>query len=150
MVPVAMLVGARADTWGRKPIFLAGFAILALRGFLYPLSDNPFWLVGVQLLDGVGAGIFGALFPVIVDDLTQGTGRFNVSQGAIATAQGTGAALSTSVAGADRGEGRLWSGLRHARRRRGCRFPGLSVGHAGDQTGSKQASVAPRPQPQPA
>jgi MFS family permease len=100
MVPVAMLVGARTDVWGRKPIFLCGFAVLALRGFLYPLSDNPFWLVGVQLLDGVGAGIFGALFPVIVEDLTQGTGRFNVTQGAIATAQGTGAALSTAVAGA--------------------------------------------------
>jgi MFS family permease len=100
MVPVAMLVGARADAWGRKPIFLTAFAVLALRGFLYPVSDNPFWLVGVQLLDGVGAGVFGALFPVVVNDLTRGTGRFNVSQGAIATAQGIGAALSNAVAGA--------------------------------------------------
>ncbi len=99
MVPVAMIVGARADAWGRKPIFLVAFAILALRGFLYPFSDNPYWLVGVQLLDGVGAGIYGALFPVIVSDLTYGTGRFNVSQGAIATAQGIGASLSTAVAG---------------------------------------------------
>ena len=99
MVPVAMLVGAKADVWGRKPIFLAGFAVLALRGLLYPLSDDPYWLVGVQLLDGVGAGIFGALFPLVVADLTRGTGRFNVSQGAIATAQGVGAALSTAVAG---------------------------------------------------
>jgi MFS family permease len=99
MVPVAMLTGARADAWGRKPFFLAGFAILALRGFLYPFSDNPYWLVGVQLLDGFGAGIFGALFPVIVSDITHGTGRFNVSQGAIATAQGVGASLSTAVAG---------------------------------------------------
>jgi predicted MFS family arabinose efflux permease len=99
MVPVAMITGARADIWGRKPIFLAGFAVLALRGFLYPFSDDPFWLVGVQLLDGVGAGIFGALFPVIVSDITRGTGRFNVSQGAIATAQGLGASLSNAVAG---------------------------------------------------
>ena len=99
MVPVAMLVGAKADVWGRKPIFLVAFAVLALRGFLYPLSNDPYWLVGVQLLDGVGAGIFGALFPLVVADLTRGTGRFNVSQGAIATAQGIGAALSTGVAG---------------------------------------------------
>ena len=99
MVPVAMVTGAKADTWGRKPIFLAGFAILSLRGFLYPFSDNPYWLVGVQLLDGFGAGIFGALFPVIVSDITRGTGRFNVSQGAIATAQGIGASLSAAVAG---------------------------------------------------
>jgi MFS family permease len=99
MVPVALLVGAKADSWGRKPFFLAGFAILSVRGLLYPVSDSPFWLVGVQLLDGVGAGIFGALFPLVVADLTRGTGRFNVSQGAIATAQGIGASLSAAVAG---------------------------------------------------
>jgi MFS family permease len=99
MVPVAMLVGAKADVWGRKPIFLAGFLILPIRGILYVLSDNPFWLVGVQLLDGIGAGIFGALFPLVVADLTRGTGRFNVSQGAITTALSIGAALSTTFAG---------------------------------------------------
>jgi MFS family permease len=99
MVPVAILVGRKADAWGRKPIFAAALAVLALRGALYPLSDNPYWLVGVQLLDGVGAGIFGALFPLVVADLTRGTGHFNVSQGAIATAAGLGGALSTAAAG---------------------------------------------------
>ncbi|WP_420135680.1 MFS transporter [Rhodopseudomonas sp.] len=99
MVPVAMLVGHKADVWGRKPIFAVALGVLALRGALYPLSDNPYWLVGVQLLDGVGAGIFGALFPLVVADLTHGTGHFNVSQGAIATAAGLGGALSTAVAG---------------------------------------------------
>lgn len=99
MVPMAMLVGARADRWGRKPLLLAAFLVLPLRGVLYTLSDNSAWLVGVQLLDGVGAGLFGALFPLVVADLTEGTGRFNVSQGAIATLQGIGAALSTAAAG---------------------------------------------------
>jgi MFS family permease len=51
------------------------------------------------LLDGVGAGIFGALFPLVVQDVTHGTGRFNVSLGAITTAWGVGAALSNFVAG---------------------------------------------------
>jgi MFS family permease len=99
MVPVAMLVGHKADVWGRKPIFTAALAVLMLRGMLYPLSDNPYWLVSVQLLDGVGAGIFGALFPLVVADLTRGTGHFNISQGAIATAAGLGGALSTAAAG---------------------------------------------------
>jgi MFS family permease len=99
MVPVAMLVGRKADQWGRKPIFTVALAVLALRGALYPLSDNPYWLVSVQLLDGVGAGIFGALFPLVVADLTRGTGHFNVSQGAIATATGLGGALSAATAG---------------------------------------------------
>jgi predicted MFS family arabinose efflux permease len=99
MVPVALLVGAKADVWGRKPLLLAGFMILPLRGVLYILSDDPYWLVAVQLLDGIGAGIFGALFPVVVKDLTLGTGHFNVSLGALSTVFGLGAALSNSLAG---------------------------------------------------
>jgi MFS family permease len=99
MVPMAMLVGARADRWGRKPLFLAGFLVLPVRGCLYTFSDNQFWLLAVQTLDGVGAGLFGALFPIIVADLMRGTGRYNVAQGAILTAQGIGAALSTTLAG---------------------------------------------------
>ncbi|MET0706629.1 MAG: MFS transporter [Tardiphaga sp.] len=99
MVPVAVIVGRTADLWGRKPIFATALAVLALRGVLYPLSDNAYWLVGVQMLDGIGAGIFGALFPLVVADLTRGTGHFNISQGAIATAAGIGGALSTAAAG---------------------------------------------------
>ena len=99
MVPMAWLVGSKADVWGRKPLLLFGFMILPLRGVLYTLSSDPYWLVAVQMLDGIGAGIFGALFPVIVKDLTQGTGRFNVSLGALSTVFGLGAALSSSLAG---------------------------------------------------
>jgi len=99
MVPVAIIVGKKADVWGRKPIFAVALAVLAFRGAMYPMSDAPAWLVGVQLLDGIGAGIFGAMFPLVAADLTRGTGHFNVSQGAIATAAGLGAALSTAVAG---------------------------------------------------
>ena len=99
MVPMAYLAGAKADSWGRKPIFVVGFAVLIARGFLYTLSDNSYWLVAIQVLDGVGAGIFGALFPLVVQDLTHGTGRFNVSLGAVTTAWGVGAALSNILAG---------------------------------------------------
>jgi MFS family permease len=99
MMPMAMLAGAKADGWGRKALLLVGFAILPIRGVLYTLSNDMAWLVGVQLLDGVGAGLFGALLPLIVHDLTEGTGRFNVSQGAVSTAFGAGAALSPSLAG---------------------------------------------------
>jgi MFS family permease len=63
------------------------------------LSDCPYWLVGVQVLDGVGAGIFSALFPLVVQDLTHGIGRFNLSLGALITMWGVGAALSNIIAG---------------------------------------------------
>jgi MFS family permease len=99
MVPMAILVGRKADTCGRKPIFLVGFAVLPLRGILYTLAQNPYALVSIQILDGIGAGIFGALFYIVVADLTKGSGRYNLAQGAAATAWGLGAALSNSVAG---------------------------------------------------
>jgi MFS family permease len=99
MLPIALLVGRTADSWGRKPLFLAGFGILPIRAVLYTLSDNSFWLIGVQLLDGVGAGVFGALTPLVIADIMRGTGRFNLAQGAIATAHGIGASLSGLLAG---------------------------------------------------
>ena len=99
MLPIALLVGYKADVWGRKPLFLAGFAILPIRAVLYTLSDNSVWLIGVQVLDGVGAGIFGALAPLVIADIMRGTGRYNLAQGAIATVQGIGASLSGLAAG---------------------------------------------------
>lgn len=99
MVPVAALAGMRADAWGRKPLLLAAFAALALRGALYTLSDNTAWLIGVQLLDGVGAGLMGALFPVVVADLTRGSGHFAAAQGVVGTVQGIGGLVSVAAAG---------------------------------------------------
>jgi MFS family permease len=99
MVPMAMLVGRKADAWGRKPIFLVGFGVLPMRGVLYTLTQNPYVLVSIQILDGIGAGIFGALFFIVIADLTKGTGRYNLAQGAASACWGLGAALSNSTAG---------------------------------------------------
>ena len=99
MVPTAALAGMRADAWGRKPLILAAFVALALRGALYTFSDSTAWLIGVQLLDGVGAGLMGALFPVVVADLTRGTGHFAAAQGVVGTVQGIGGVVSLAVAG---------------------------------------------------
>jgi MFS family permease len=99
MLPMSVLVGRRADAWGRKPLCLAALMVLPLRGVLYTLSENPAWLVTVQLLDGVGNGLFATLTPIIVADLMRGTGRYNLALGTVATVQGIGASLSSVVAG---------------------------------------------------
>ncbi len=99
MLPVALVVGRTADRIGRKPILLIGFAVLPIRALLYTFSDSAPWLIGVQLLDGIGAGIFGAITPLVIADLVRGTGRYNLAQGAVATVQGLGASLSGLVAG---------------------------------------------------
>ena len=99
MVPTAALAGARADAWGRRPLLLAAFAALALRGVLYAASDHPAWLIGVQLLDGVGAGLIGALFPIVVADLARGTGHFGAAQGIVGAAHALGGIASGTLAG---------------------------------------------------
>jgi len=99
MLPVALAVGHTADRLGRKPILLVGFAVLPVRALLYTFSNSAPWLIGVQLLDGVGAGIFGAITPLVIADLMRGTGRYNLAQGAVATVQGVGASLSGLAAG---------------------------------------------------
>jgi len=98
-VIVAAMSGRLAGKIGRKPLFLFAFAALTLRGILYTMSNAPSWLIAVQCMDGLGAGIFGVVSVLIIADLTKGTGRFNAAQGAIATAQGSGAFLSNSLAG---------------------------------------------------
>ncbi|MDG3005830.1 MFS transporter [Paludisphaera mucosa] len=99
MIPVALAASRLAETWGRKPVFLIGFAVLPIRGLLYTLTADPYLLVAIQILDGIGAGVFGVVSILVVADLTRGTGRFNLTQGVLATATALGAALSNVACG---------------------------------------------------
>ena len=92
-------VGRQAQAWGRRPILLAGFAALCIRGVLFAAVSNPYALVAVQLLDGVSAAALGVMVPLIVADVTRGTGRFNLALGFIGSAVGIGASASTTLAG---------------------------------------------------
>jgi MFS family permease len=96
---IASWSGRKAGRWGRKPLLLIAFAVLPVRAILYTLTDNTTALVAIQILDGVGAGIFGVVSVLVIADLTQGSGRFNLALGAISTAVGIGAALSQTIAG---------------------------------------------------
>jgi MFS family permease len=92
-------IGRRAQMWGRRPLLLIGFAALPIRGILFAWVTNPELLVVVQLLDGVTAAVLSVLVPLVVADLTRGTGHFNLGQGIVGTFVGIGAALSATIAG---------------------------------------------------
>ncbi len=92
-------VGALAQSWGRRPLLLIGFAVLPIRGALLAYTTEPYVIVGVQLLDGITAAVLGVLIPLNLADTTRGTGRFNLMQGIVGSAAGVGAAISTFVAG---------------------------------------------------
>ena len=96
---IASWSGREAGKWGRKPLLLIAFGVLPIRGLLYTVTSSTPLLVAIQILDGVGAGIFGVVSVLVIADLTRGTGRFNLTLGAITTAVGIGAALSQVIAG---------------------------------------------------
>ena len=92
-------VGRRAQIWGRRPLLLIGFAALPVRGMLFASVSSPSLLLAVQLLDGITAAVFAVMVPLVVADLTRGTGHFNLGQGILGTTTGIGASLSTTLAG---------------------------------------------------
>jgi predicted MFS family arabinose efflux permease len=92
-------VGTQAQVWGRRPLLLVGFAALPIRGFLFAAVTTPSLLLAVQILDGITAAVFAVMVPLVVADLTRGTGRFNLGQGILGTATGIGASLSATLGG---------------------------------------------------
>ena len=99
VVLLAPWVGKRAEESGRKPLLLVGFAALPIRALFFALTDNPQALIVIQILDGITASVMGVMTPLIIADVTQGTGRFNFAQGVFGTAMGIGASLSPTVSG---------------------------------------------------
>jgi MFS family permease len=95
----AAWIGRRAAAKGRKPLLLLGFGVLPIRGVLYTLTRAVGALIAIQALDGVANAIFGIVSILVVKDRTQGTGRFNVAAGSLATMVGIGAAASTTIGG---------------------------------------------------
>ncbi len=92
-------VGRRAQIWGRRPLLVIGFAALPIRGLLFAAVSSPSLLLAVQLLDGLTAAVLAVMVPLVVADLTRGTGHFNLGQGILGTATGIGATLSATLAG---------------------------------------------------
>ncbi|HWE18616.1 MAG TPA: MFS transporter [Hyphomicrobiaceae bacterium] len=96
---IAPSVGRLAASIGRRPILLAGFAVLPLRAILLTVNRDPASIIAVQALDGISGAALGVLVPLVLADISRGTGRFNLAQGILACATGIGAAASTAVAG---------------------------------------------------
>lgn len=99
MVFFARFAGKFADKGKRKVIFLISFIAVPLRGLLFTLSDDTIYVIAIQVLDGIGGGIFGVVTIIMIADLTEGTGRFNFVQGMMTAIIGIGASLSSFVTG---------------------------------------------------
>jgi MFS family permease len=100
---VSPWAGRMAQVLGRRPVLLAGFAALPVRGLLFALlvwvGPAGLPLVAIQLLDGVSASVFGLSLPLIAADATRRTGYLNLAIGSLGLAAGLGATASTTLAG---------------------------------------------------
>ncbi|NHN87467.1 MFS transporter [Acetobacter conturbans] len=92
-------LGRWAETIGRRPIMLATFVALPLRGILLSFTVNPWLVMPIQMLDGISSASFGIMLPLIAADLTRRTGHFNLCMGLLGLAMGLGASFSTTLAG---------------------------------------------------
>ena len=99
VVGMAPWVGRQAQSFGRRPLMLLCFGALIVRALLFGFVSDPFGVVAIQVLDGISAAIIGVMFPLVVADITRGTGRYSLALGIVGSAVGVGAALSTILAG---------------------------------------------------
>ncbi len=98
MVAVAPWAARKAAT-GRKRVLLLSFLLIPVRALLFASVDHKYALVALQVIDGIGAGIYGVLGIVMMSDLARGTGRFNLLQGLTYACMGVGGAASAMLGG---------------------------------------------------
>ncbi len=95
---MALLV-TRANAIGRRPLLIAAFLALVIRGALCVWFSDPAALLLLQALEGATGGLFEALLPLILADVMEGTGRYSLARGVVGTVQGIGGSCSQAAAG---------------------------------------------------
>jgi MFS family permease len=98
MVFITSLAGKKADL-GRKKMMMFAFILVPVRAVLFSIIHDPVLLTFFQILDGIGAGIFGVVSILMMADLSKGTGHFNLLQGVVYSSMGLGGAISSIYAG---------------------------------------------------
>lgn len=106
MVGSAKVCGDYSGVWGRKTIFLIGLfsvpvrclILYALTGIKNTMAETSVFLqvtiLSTQILDGVGAGVFGTMYILVTSDISAGTGRFSLTLGMTSAAMSIGGTVS--------------------------------------------------------
>lgn len=96
---IAPWIGNAAQRFGRRPVLLAGFLVLPLRGLLLATQPDAVPLAMIQALDGISASVLGIMVPLIAADVTRRTGYLNSAIGSLGLASSIGATFSTTLGG---------------------------------------------------
>lgn len=99
MIITALLAAKTAQKQGYIFLFYFAFSALPVRGIIAGFWINPWNIIPVQILDGIGAGILGVAMPGLVAQILNKSGHINLGIGTVLTIQGIGAALSNAYGG---------------------------------------------------
>jgi MFS family permease len=91
--------GWLADRWGRKPLLVIGWTIMAVRLALVAVIQSPVWIVANQALDGLGNGLFAVLAAAWVTDRLADPRRSGEAQVIVGSCLVLGSAIGPAVAG---------------------------------------------------
>ncbi|KAL7526442.1 hypothetical protein ACHAXR_003148 [Thalassiosira sp. AJA248-18] len=106
MVASAKICGDYSGIWGRKTLFLVGLfsvpvrclILFMLTGIKNAQEETSVFLqviiLSTQVLDGVGAGVFGTMYILVTSDISAGTGRFSLTLGLTTAAMSIGGTVS--------------------------------------------------------
>lgn len=106
MVLSAKVCGTYSQIYGRKKLFTIGLFSVPLRCLLLYILLNTFGdlvqtslvvqmvILSTQILDGVGAGVYGTMYILVSSDVSGGTGRFSLILGITTAAASIGGTVS--------------------------------------------------------
>jgi MFS family permease len=91
---VVWLAGGLADQIGRRPLLIAGWMAMAVRLLLVSLSNEPWQVFAVQVLDGTAQALFAVVAAAWVTDRLADPGRVGEAQALV-----LGSALGPTLSG---------------------------------------------------
>ncbi len=89
--------GWLADRWGRKPLLIVGWAVMATRLALVALVQTPWLAVANQMLDGLGNGLFAVIAGAWVTDRLADPRRSGEAQVIVGSCLVFGSAIGPAV-----------------------------------------------------
>lgn len=68
LTTLMLSVGRLADMYGKKPVYVAGFAVFTVGSMLCGLAPNVYWLIGLRVFQALGAVMLLSLGTAIVTE----------------------------------------------------------------------------------
>ncbi|MBW1214554.1 MFS transporter (plasmid) [Pantoea allii] len=99
MIPVAIYVSRRVDKIGYRHLIMTALLMMPLRALIAAEFPETLFVIPVQILDGIAAGILGVAVPGYIVSLLRGSGHVNAGQSVVMLMQGVGASMSPAMTG---------------------------------------------------